>query len=99
MAYQNIKLFIGGIAVTQIVESLNSLIRDLNSRLTGLATQAYVGVYTVAGLPAGVDGLGLLAYASDGLKVGELTGAGTGTMVYYSGGYWRTFSSDQPVSN
>lgn len=97
MAYQNIKQFIGGIPITQIVEALNRLINDLNPRMVSSISQGFLGVFTVSGLPSGGEGFGQLAYASDALKVGELTGAGTGTMVYFSNGRWRTFSSDQPV--
>lgn len=52
--------------------------------------------YTVAGLP-GAPQAGAVAYATNGLKVGESTGTGTGIPVYYSNGAWRTFSDDRPV--
>ncbi len=53
--------------------------------------------YTVAGLPGGSEGQ--YAYATDGLKVGELTGAGTGVPVYFSNGSWRVFSTDAAVAS
>jgi hypothetical protein len=52
---------------------------------------------TVADLPAGVEGQWL--YASNGLKVGEITGSGTGVPVYFSNGLWRVFSTDQQVQS
>jgi hypothetical protein len=97
VAYQDISLRVGGIAATQLVEAMNGLIRDLNSRM--ILIQGFRGVYALAGLPPGSEGVGWIVYVSDALKVGELPGAGTGTPAYYSNGAWRTFSSDQPVRN
>ena len=51
----------------------------------------------VASLPSGV--LGQIMYASDGLKVGETTGHGTGVIVYYSNSAWRVFSTDAQVQS
>ena len=51
--------------------------------------------YTVAGLPAGLEGQ--YAYATDGRKVGEGLGAGTGVPTYFSNGLWRVFSTDAQV--
>lgn len=53
-------------------------------------------VFTVADLPAG--GNGNVAYASNGRKVGEAAGFGTGVPVYFSGSAWRVFSTDLVVS-
>ena len=50
----------------------------------------------VANLPTASDGT--LAYASDGLKTGESSGAGTGVMVYASGGLWYRMSDDSVVA-
>jgi hypothetical protein len=55
----------------------------------------YLGAFTVALLPASPT-TGNTAHASNGRKIGEGAGLGTGVPVYYSGG-WKTFSSDQPV--
>jgi hypothetical protein len=52
--------------------------------------------YTVATLPAVGDAL--LAYASDGRKVGEGAGAGTGVPVYRDGGTWFRFADDTAVA-
>lgn len=64
--------------------------------LTGITGLIATGSFTVAGLPAGVNGR--IAYASNGRKVGELAGAGTGVVVYYSGAAWRVFSTDAAVA-
>lgn len=55
-----------------------------------------VGRYTVATLPAAPNN-SPLAFATNGRKVGEGAGAGTGVPVYYSNGAWRVFSTDQAV--
>jgi hypothetical protein len=60
------------------------------------------GQFTVANLPAGVEGQ--MLYATNGLKVGELTGSGTGVPVYYSangpaGAGWYVLSSAVHVSS
>jgi hypothetical protein len=52
--------------------------------------------YTVATLPTAPAGISV-AYASDGRKQGQASGAGTGVPVYYSAGQWRAFSSDSQV--
>ncbi len=55
--------------------------------------------YTVAGLPLSSISLeGMLAYATNGRKVGQGPGAGTGVPVYFSNGAWRVYSTDAPVA-
>ena len=62
------------------------------------------GSYTVATLPSVSPTqpvgppVGSIAYASNGRKVGEGIGAGTGVPVYYSNGAWRVFSTDAVVT-
>ena len=46
-----------------------------------------------------VPGEASIAYCTDGCKVGESSGNGTGVPVYYSQGQWRVYSTDQPVTN
>lgn len=53
--------------------------------------------YTVAALPAGAEGQ--TAYATNGRKVGEPSGAGTGVPVYFSNTAWRVYSTDAPVAS
>ena len=54
-------------------------------------------VFAVAKLPAKPKD-GTFAYASDGRKVGQGPGAGTGVPCYYSAGAWRRFSDDTAVA-
>lgn len=51
--------------------------------------------YTYANLPSAT--VGAIAFCSNGRKVGEGPGAGTGVPVYYTTGNWRVFSTDAPV--
>jgi len=51
--------------------------------------------YTVASLPAALNGS--TAFASNGRKVGEGPGAGTGVPVYRSRNKWRVYSTDAEV--
>jgi hypothetical protein len=53
--------------------------------------------YTVSALPSGSEGM--KAYATNGRKVGEGAGLGTGVPVYYSNGLWRVFSTDAQVQS
>lgn len=70
----------------------------LSSTGSGIAWVSGTGVqYAVAGLPAGNEGDS--AYATDGLKVGETPGSGTGVPVYFSAGLWRVFSTDMQVQS
>ena len=61
------------------------------------ASGIYDGAFTVALLPSGVEGS--TAYATNGRKVSEGAGLGTGVYVYYSLGAWRVLTTDQPVSS
>jgi hypothetical protein len=62
---------------------------------TKLSRHELLGQYTVAALPTGTTGD--LAYATNGRKVGEGVGAGTGVPVYFSNAQWRVFSTDAQV--
>jgi hypothetical protein len=54
--------------------------------------------YAVASLPAaGFNGA--IAYASNGRKVGEAAGSGSGVTVAYSNGAWRRLSDDTIVAS
>ena len=68
------------------------------SILWGLFGAGNLGAFTVAALPAAVNN-GQTAYASNGRKVGEGSGAGTGVPVYYSNGAWRVYSTDAAVAS
>jgi hypothetical protein len=56
-----------------------------------------LGSFTVANLP-NTPVTGQLAYASNGRKVGEGAGSGTGVPVYFSNGAWRVYSTDAAVA-
>ncbi len=56
-----------------------------------------LGSFTVATLPNNPIA-GQTAYATNGRKVGEGAGSGTGVPVYWSNGAWRVFSTDAPVA-
>ena len=58
--------------------------------LLGLAS------YTVTALPAGLNGA--LAFASNGRKMTEVAGSGTGVLVCFSNGQWRRLSDDSVVA-
>lgn len=53
------------------------------------------GKYTVVTLPTGIEGQ--TAYATNGRKIGEGSGAGTGVPVYFSTSAWRRYSDDSAV--
>lgn len=82
------------------VDALNALINDLNAayNVLGVSGSNYKGVFTVATLPVSPTD-GSSAFASDGRKVAEGAGSGTGVLVYYSDSSWRVFSSDAPVTS
>lgn len=54
------------------------------------------GSFPFASLPPGI--VGQTIYCTNGRKVGEGAGAGTGVPVYYSNGAWRVFSTDAVVA-
>jgi hypothetical protein len=56
--------------------------------------------YTFANLPLGNQTAytSSFAYCSNGRKVGEGVGTGTGVPVYYANGTWRVFSTDAAVA-
>ena len=52
---------------------------------------------TVAALGTAPEGS--IRFATNGRKVGESAGAGTGVPVYYSNGKWRVLSTDAEVAS
>lgn len=74
-------------------------IYDLQKATEITATRISKGGYTVANLPkATASTEGQLAYATNGRKVGEGVGAGTGVPIYFSNGKWRVYSTDAQVA-
>jgi hypothetical protein len=68
---------------------------SIDHDLNGLVAVTING-YTVANLPAGSNGM--VAFASNGRKVGEGAGAGTGVLVVFSDSAWRRLSDETAVS-
>jgi hypothetical protein len=66
--------------------------------LSLLYTFVNQGNYLVAALPSRNVLPGQTAYATNGRKVGEGAGSGTGVPVYYSNGAWRVYSTDAVVT-
>ncbi len=64
--------------------------------LSGPALVIKPGQFTVGTLPTGAEGQ--IAYATDGRKVGEGAGVGTGVPVYFSNTKWRVYSTDAEVA-
>jgi hypothetical protein len=91
-----IKLFIR-IETARITDAINTLIVDINAALASITAGGTpdIGSYTVADLPVSAV-VGTRAYASNGRKIGEGAGDGTGVPVYYSDGTWRS-ALDSPV--
>lgn len=90
----NCSLQMGGGQISLQVVGDNSL------SLTPTQAQVFQQLTTlsslVSDLPIGIDGS--IAYATNGLKIGETPGSGTGVMVYFSNGQWLVFSTDTPVA-
>ena len=65
-----------------------------------IALKALLGLtpYPVASLP-GAAFSGALAFASNGRKLGEASGSGTGVVAAYSNGAWRRLSDDSIVAS
>jgi hypothetical protein len=89
--FGTINLYNGKNAVVASIQSTGLVITG-TSNASGITKS---GSYTVATLPAASEGF--VAYCTNGRKVGEGVGAGTGVPVYYSGGIWRVFSTDALV--
>jgi len=72
------------------------------SGILSLAVKINAGGFTVATLPStAATGMveGATSYATNGRKIGELAGSGTGVPVYFSNGSWRVFSTDAAVAS
>jgi len=71
-----------------------------NVTIAGDGTLSVIGVspisYAFADLPTGTIN-GSMIFVTNGRKVGEAAGHGTGVPAYWSTENWRVFSTDQPV--
>jgi hypothetical protein len=89
-------LFVDSPSVT---DAFNELVNDVNGGLATVTPPVTdYGIKTVATLPASPAEFSR-AVASDGRKIGEGPGAGSGVNVYYSLGQWRVYSTDAPVQS
>jgi len=77
-------------ALQNLVVSVNALNKAFAAYFVAHPTLAAVS--SVAGLPAS-GATGRVGYASDGRKVGEPAGGGTGVPVWFDGTNWRTFDN------
>ena len=78
------------------LDAFTALINDVNRYLAQFAGGLPPNISTFAALPAsGVEGQ--TWYVSNGRKIGEGPGAGTGVEVYWSVSAWRVKSTDAPV--
>lgn len=92
--------YFSGVEPSEVTLAMNQLIRSINAGFLILGGQIlppnYLGVYTVALLPV-APATGATAFASNGRKISETAGNGTGVLVYYSAGSWRDLSTDANV--
>jgi hypothetical protein len=80
----------------QFYDGKNNLILLIDTNRVTLSKPVQAKGYTYATLPTGANGD--IIYCSDGRKVGEGPGAGTGVPVYFSNAGWRVFSTDAVVT-
>jgi hypothetical protein len=78
------------------LDAINALVTDANRYLGQFITGAPPLVYTFSGLPASATE-GTEVWVSNGRKIGEGPGLGTGVEAYWSVGAWRVKSTDAPV--
>jgi len=77
--------------------AINAAASALASAAAAAASAGGGGISrTVALLPPS-PGEGIPAWATNGRKIGEGVGVGTGVAVRYSAGFWRNVSNDAPV--
>jgi hypothetical protein len=79
------------------LDAFSALINDVNFYLGQFATGLPPVKDTVANLNTKLVTEGAEGFATNGRKIGEGPGAGTGVMVYFSAGSLRVLSTDAPV--
>jgi len=82
-------------SLNQLVLLLQSQMNQITATLAQSSGTSYPPQYLLANLPIGIEGQ--IAYVTNGLKVGESTGHGSGVPVYFSNGLWRAYSTDAMV--
>jgi hypothetical protein len=85
----------GKVTVT-LAGAANELVQPEQDGRTGMTDSVSQPQYTKALLPTGFEGE--TAYCTDGRKVGEGGGAGTGCPVYFSGTKWYRYGDDTEVA-
>lgn len=85
--------------LAQVVAGVSDIssIEDRRPKAVLLGVTTTVTPYSVAQLPGG-QLAGTIAFATDGRKVGEGAGLGTGVLVYFDGSFWRRTSDDTTVA-
>jgi hypothetical protein len=82
-------------ALNQLVLLIQTQLNQVLSNVSQIQGTSYAPQYTFATLPSGVEGQ--ISYVTNGRKVGEGVGVGTGVPVYFSNGLWRVYSTDTIV--
>jgi parallel beta-helix repeat protein len=91
---------LGNVGVS--LQTANRCLDFVNSSNDSVVSQNVapsVGTYTVAALPTSAIGAAQLAYASNGRKNGEGSGAGTGVLVFRDGSAWRACDTGATVAS
>jgi hypothetical protein len=83
-------------AITQALAAIVFRLRRIEMNETAPNVDADLSV-SLANLPSGFEGR--RRYCNNCLKVGESTGSGTGTVVYYSNGAWRRVRDDTAAAS
>lgn len=90
--YGSTKIYDGKTGVAVTVDGSGTTF----NKAVAFSSTALLKSYTFATLPSGLEGM--VAFCSDGRKVGEGAGVGTGVPVYYSESAWKVFSTDATVT-
>lgn len=78
-------------AIGAIIKRLRTLESNTRAEVAGGVVSVLFAALPTPGQP------GRILYVSNGRKVGEGAGAGTGTMAYDDGNDWIHFATDTPV--
>lgn len=79
------------------LDAVNAFVWDTNKYLSGYVAGLPANVGTGAALALVLTSEGQTGFATNGCKVGEASGAGTGVEVYFSLGQLRVKSTDAPL--
>ncbi len=79
-------------ALQPIIRRLRVLESNTRAEVAGGVTSVLFAALPTPGQP------GRILYVSNGRKIGEGAGTGTGTMAYDDGSNWIHFATDTPVT-